>query len=136
MAALATIDKMEKTGVSGYVNSYGNNVMQLWKSVADSVGLPIKITSSFGCLASFAFDFPGSNIAKTLYVQWMLDHDILASTAFYPMLAHSEEEFALFAEALKDVFGRIAPLASAGENSLCSALRGPEAHCGFGRLLK
>ncbi len=136
VAALATINKMEKTDVAAYVNSYGNEVMKLWQEVAISVGLPIKITSKFGCLASFSFDFPGSNIAKTLYVQWMLDHNILASTAFYPMLAHGEAELALFTEALKDVFGKIASLATAGENALRSALRGPEAHCGFGRLLK
>ena len=48
----------------------------------------------------------------------------------------AEKNAETLSEALKDVFGRIAPLASAGKNSLCSALRGPEAHCGFGRLLK
>lgn len=135
-AALAAIDKMERTGVSAHVNDYGNEVMRLWKSVAETVGLPIKITSSFGCLASFAFDVPGGNLAKTLYVQWMLDHGILASPAFYPMLTHGKKEFALFADAVKDVFGRIAPLAAAGESAMRAALRGPEAHSGFGRLLK
>ena len=136
VAALAAIGKMEKTNVSAHVNAYGEKVMRLWKSVAETVGLPIRITSSFGCLASFAFDGPCGNLAKTLYVQWMLDHGILASPAFYPMLAHGEKEFALFADAVKDVFGRIAPLAAAGEVAMRAALRGPEAVSGFSRLLK
>lgn len=135
-AALATLAKMERTGVSAHVNAYGRKVMDLWKTAADEVGLPIKITSSFGCLASFAFDFPVSNLAKTLYVQWMLDYGILAAPAFYPMLSHGNAEFAVFAAAVRDVFARIAPLAAAGEDAMRSALRGPEAHSGFGRLLK
>ena len=135
-AALATIDKMEKTNVSSHVNEYGKRVMELWRKTADETGVPIRLTSSFGCLAAFRFDLPNANAVKTLFTQMMLDEGFLATTSFDPTLAHGDSEFALFAAALGKVFGKLADLIRSGPDAVSGALKGPEAHVGFGRLLK
>ena len=135
-AALATINKMEKSQVAKHVNSYGARIMDLWRKTAERQGVPIEITSSFGCLAAFRFTLPRSNAVKTLFTQMMLEEGILAGTAFYPTLVHGEAEYRLYSAALEKVFGKIAALATEGPQSVLLALHGPEAHSGFSRLLK
>ena len=134
-AALATIDKMEKTQVAQHVNEYGKRIMRLWQKTAEKTGVPIQIASNFGCLAVFRFDLPNPNAVKTLYTQLMLDEGFLAGTAFYPTLAHGDREFSLFASALEKTFSKIAELAGDGPEAINRAMKGPEAHIGFGRLL-
>lgn len=135
-AALATIEKMERTSVAEYVNAYGDRVMELWRRTARECSLPIRITSSFGCLASFSFDVQNANAVRTLFTQMMLDEGFLAGCAFYPTLTHGEQEFCSYETALKKVFPQLSARISEGEESVFKALRGPEAHTGFGRLLK
>ena len=135
-AALASIAKMERTKVSDHVRKMGERIMQLWHDAAEEVHLPLVLTSRFGCLASFAFNCPEANAVRTLYTQMMLDHDILAGVAVYPTLAHGEAEFQRFSMAVKDTFAKIAPIVASGPEAVKAALRAPEAHCGFQRLLK
>ena len=135
-AALATIGKMEKINVSAHVNEYGRRVMEMWKSSADAVGLPLELTSEFGCLATFSFKTPAPNAMRTLFTQLMLDRGFFAGTGFYPTAAHGEKEFTAYAQAVKEVFAVLAPLAGDGEKAILSALRGPEAHTTFARLVK
>ncbi|MBQ7207764.1 MAG: aminotransferase class III-fold pyridoxal phosphate-dependent enzyme [Lentisphaeria bacterium] len=135
-AALATIDKMEKTRVSVHANAYGKRVMQMWKAEADKAGLPIELTSSFGCLSSFRFKTPAPNVARTLFTQLMLERGFLAGTGFYPALTHGDKEFDLYASAVREVFAILSGLAAEGEKALRAALRGPEAHSTFERLVK
>ena len=135
-AALAVIDKMEKTQVAEKVNAYGNKVMKLWKETGEAVGLPVHIGSNFGCLAHFGFKTVAPNAVRTLFTQMMLDRGFLAGTGFYPTLVHGDKEFELYAAAVKEVFPVLADLASQGEEAVRAALRGPEAHTTFARLVK
>ncbi|MBQ7403898.1 MAG: aminotransferase class III-fold pyridoxal phosphate-dependent enzyme [Lentisphaeria bacterium] len=135
-AALATIDKMEKINVAARVNEFGHKVMKMWKSTADAVGLPLELDSEFGCLAYFAFKTAVPNAIRTLFTQLMLERGFLAGTGFYPTAAHGEQEFAAYSQAVKEVFAILAPLAAEGESAIRAALRGPEAHTTFARLVK
>ncbi|MBR7131439.1 MAG: aminotransferase class III-fold pyridoxal phosphate-dependent enzyme [Lentisphaeria bacterium] len=136
-AALATIGEMEKSNVSGYVNDYGDRVMAMWLKCAGKAGLPVKLTSSFGCLANFAFLTPLPNAVRTLFTRKMLDHGFLAAMAFYPTLAHGEKEFSLYAQAVEAVFTDLAETVAGGETAIRKALAGfPEAHTTFARLVK
>ena len=135
-AALATIDKMERSQVAQKVAAFGNRVMKLWQETAKAVALPLSLTSEFGCLACFKFDTPAPNAARTLFTQLMLERGFLAGTGFYPALPHGDAEFDLYAAAVREVFAILAPLAQEGEAAIRAALRGPEAHTTFQRLVK
>ncbi len=136
VAALATIDKMERTHVAEKVNAFGNRVMALWKDTAAAVGLPLETTSRFGCLAGFSLKVPAANAARTLFTQLMLERGFLAGAGFYPSLAHGDREFDLYAVAVREVFAILAPLAAEGEAAIRAALKGPEAGVTFQRLVK
>ena len=110
--------------------------MKMWQETAKAVDLPISLNSEFGCLAYFKFDLPTANLARTLFTQLMLERGFLAGTGFYPALPHGDAEFNLYAAAVKEVFAIIAPLAQEGEAALRAALKGPEAHTTFQRLVK
>jgi len=134
--ALATIDKMEKINVSAQVNNYGKQIMDVWKCAADAAGLPLDLTSEFGCLATFSFKTPASNAVRTLFTQLMLERGFLAGTGFYPTAAHGKKELDDYARAVREVFAVIAPLVKEGEEAIRAALRGPEGHVTFARLVK
>ncbi|MBO4619309.1 MAG: aminotransferase class III-fold pyridoxal phosphate-dependent enzyme [Victivallales bacterium] len=135
-AALATIAKMERSHVAEKVNTFGHRVMRLWEEAANAVGLPLETTSRFGCLASFRFKTPAPNALRTLFTQLMLERGFLAGVGFYPSLVHGDAEFDLYAAAVREVFAILAPLAQEGEGAIRAALKGPEAHTTFQRLLK
>lgn len=136
VAALATIDKLEKFNVAGHVNDYGNKVMELWKTSAAKNDLPIELTSEFGCLACFSFKCAAQTAMRTLFTKKMLERGFMASCGFYPTLAHTDKEFALYKQAVDEVFAELAVLAAGGEKAITGALDTPEAHCTFARLVK
>ncbi|MBE6358634.1 MAG: aminotransferase class III-fold pyridoxal phosphate-dependent enzyme [Lentisphaerae bacterium] len=135
-AALATIDKMERTNAAVHANNYGMQVMALWEKCAADAGLPLQLTSKFGCLASFQFKTPAPNVMRTLFTRKMLEKGILAGTGFYPTVCHGKAEFDLYAAAVSEVFSELAPIAAGGEDAVRAALTAPEAHTTFARLVK
>ncbi|MBE6366315.1 MAG: aminotransferase class III-fold pyridoxal phosphate-dependent enzyme [Lentisphaerae bacterium] len=136
VAALVTLQKMQQTNTASYVNNIGKQVMELWKTTAEKSALPIKLTSEFGCLATFAFDSCHANIMRTLFTIKMLERNFIAGTAFYPTMAHSSKELMLYGAALREVFAELAALHAAGSDAIKNALHTPEAHCTFARLVK
>ena len=134
-AALATINKMERTQVHKHVNAYGEKCFALWKAAGEKTGLPVKITSKFGCLATFSFETPYPEV-RTLFVTKMLERGILVTTAFYPTLSHGDREFEAYSQAVYEVFAEIADLAAQGEAAVKAASCGPVTVSGFGRLVK
>jgi len=135
-AALAAIDKMERTNVAEYVNAYGRRVMAMWEKTAAETGLPVKVNNSFGCLSGFRFATEAPNAMRTLFTQKMLARGFIAGTGFNPMLAHTEEDLKLYSAAAKEVFAELAPLAQGGEKAIRAELKHPEAHTTFARLVK
>ena len=135
-AALATIDKMERSHVAEHVNKFGMQVMDLWANAGKNASLPIKLGSTIGCLAYFAFDVENANAVRTLFTQKMLERGFLAGTGFYPTLAHTQKEFDLYDSAVKEVFAELAELVNNGGDAVKNALKTPEAHTTFARLVK
>lgn len=134
-AAIATINKMEKTKAWEYVNSIGSIVQKDWKDAANKYGLSISC-SGVPCLAHFGFTEHPLEL-KTLYTVLMLEEGFLGNTAFYPTLAHNEEVLALHREALDKVFGQIADiLKKGGIDAVLETLDGKVCQIGFKRLLK
>lgn len=134
-AALATIEKMEKTRVWEYVAGIGETIQKDWLDAAERNGLKVHI-SGIPCLAHFAFEDAPLEM-KTLYTRLMLEEGFLANTAIYPTLAHNEEILKKHRIALDKVFGKIAKeYAKGGKEALLECLEGEVCQTDFKRLLK
>jgi glutamate-1-semialdehyde 2,1-aminomutase len=132
-AALATIDKLEKHDVAGYVGRIGSKIMSLWRMYSNKHGLPVIVEDGYPCLAHFKFDHPLSQQLNTLYVQLMLERGFLAGVSIYPTFAHTEEIVKSYGEAIDEVFSIIAEYIK--EGNIEKMLKGPVAHTGFSRLI-
>ncbi len=133
-AALATIEKMEKVNASAYVKGVGEEVMTAWKETAEKYGLSIEI-GGFPCLLHFSFTEYAKEM-KTLYTVLMLKHGMLATTQFYPTMAHTKEIVALYKTALDSVFSEMGALYKKGYDAIIDAIGGEVCQSGFARLVK
>ncbi len=134
VAALATIEKMEKTHAWEYVNEVGVRLKKYWEDAAKKYSLKIH-TSGIPCLAHFDFDeFPLEN--KTLYTSLMLKEGFLGNTCIYPTLAHTNEILSLYENSIDRVFEKMAEVNLQGKDAICKSIGGPVCQTGFARLVK
>ena len=105
-AALAFLEKAERTRVWEHAGKIGKLITQAWKSTAGKYGLPLTVhcEPDFSCLAAFGFDGERANELRTLFTRKMLEKGFLATTGFYPTLAHTEKEAQSYIEALDQTF--------------------------------
>lgn len=134
VAALATLRKHGELNVAGRLCDLGKTVQAMWVEQAERAGLEVEVG---GMLPMSHFSFVGkaedqARALEALYVQLMLDQGILASTSYYAMNAHSDEDVAAYAEATARVFTQIAEVLDSG--TVVESLRGQPAAVGFGRL--
>ncbi len=133
-AALATIDKMEKTKAWEHARMVGEIVQRDWKDAAERHGLRISC-SGFPCLAHFGFEEYPLEL-KTLYTVLMLKEGFLAGTGLYPTLAHNEEILAIHREAMDRTFAKMAAIVKkGGKEAVLEAIGGPVCQTGFKRLI-
>ncbi len=134
VAALATIEKMERTRVWEHVARVGETVQKDWKDAAARYGVAIDC-EGIPCLAHFGFqDYPLE--LKTLYTVLMLKEGFLSNTGFYPTLAHNDAILAIHREAVDKVFAQIAQiLKTGGKEAVLEAIGGPVCQAGFQRLI-
>ena len=130
-AALATLDKMEKTKVWEYVAGAGARVKEDWKELGEKHGLPVSVPDGYPCLASFAFT-ENSAALKTLYTVLMLGQGFLGNTTIYATLAHTPDILDTYRIAIDAVFGKISDHIKAGDVE--EAIGGPVCTSGFTRL--
>ena len=133
-AALATLDKMERTRVWEHADRVGRIVQRDWQEAAARHGVGIEC-GGLPCLAHFGFaEYPLE--LKTLYTVLMLKEGFLGGTGLYPTLAHTDEILALHREALDRVFETIAAtLQKGGREAVLEAIGGPVCQTGFQRLV-
>ena len=133
-AALATIDKMEKTKVWEHADRIGNLVKKDWAEAAARHNVDIHI-SGVACMAHF--DFTDCKLElKTLYTALMLKEGFLGNNALYATLAHNDEVMALHREAIDKVFYQIGQIIrKGGKEAILEAIGGPVCNSGFKRLL-
>ncbi len=133
-AALATLDKMEKTRAWEYVNQIGEIVKKDWVDAAQRNGVEIDC-SGVPCLAHFSF-MDNKLELKTLYTALMLKEGFLGNNAIYPTLAHTEDVLALHREVIDKVFCQIGEIIKkGGKEAILEAIGGPVCNSGFKRLL-
>ena len=132
VAALATLDKMQKEEVSARIEKTGKIIQKIWKEQAARCHLPVAV-DGYPCLAHFKFDHPQHNDLRTLFTQGMLERGFLAGCGFYTTLAHTDSIVALYENAVAEVFADISLALS--QNKVREKLKGPPAHTGFQRLI-
>ena len=133
-AALATLNKMEKTRAWEYVNQIGEIVKKDWLDAAQRNGVEIDC-SGVPCLAHFGFTEHKLEL-KTLYTALMLKEGFLGNNAIYPTLAHTEDVLALHREVIDKVFNEIGEIIKkGGKEAILEAIGGPVCNSGFKRLL-
>ena len=132
VAALATLKKMKQVNAHEYINKIGKLVIKHWLEIAKKHNLNISVCQTRPCLTGFSFNYKNANELKTLFVQEMLKKGFLATTRFYSMLSHTENEVELYAKAVDETFAEIS--AAIETNDVAKKLKGPTAHTGFARL--
>ena len=134
-AALATIEKFEKTRIWEHIANVGQIVQKDWLDAAARHGVEIH-SSGLPCLAHFGFAEHALEL-KTLYTVLMLKEGFLGNVAMYPTLAHTEEILDLHRTAVDKVFYQIGEvLKKGGKEAVLEAIGGPVCQSGFQRLLK
>ena len=131
VAALATIDKIERVKAWEIADYVGGQVKKAWKELGEKYKLPVCAEGGFNCLAHFAFT-EHANELKTLYTVLMLKKGFLANTTIYPTTAHSDSIIERYSRAIDEVFAQIADIISKGK--ITESIGGEVAHTGFKRL--
>jgi glutamate-1-semialdehyde 2,1-aminomutase len=130
-AAIATIKKFKKMGVSRHLVDTGTRVQDGWRDISIAAGIDITV-SGIPPLAHFRFNEENSTVLETLFTQEMLSRGYLASSQVYAMLAHDEKLVGEYLATAGEVFSLLADALKAGNAT--DRLIGPVRHTGFNRL--
>ena len=134
-AALATINKIEKTKAWEHADRIGETVRKDWVDAAARHNVDIIPGTGFACIADFKFAENPLEM-KTLFTSLLLKEGFLGNNAIYPTLAHNDEILKLHREALDKVFSQIGDITKRGGiESILEAIGGPVCQSGFARLV-
>lgn len=131
VAALKTLEVMEREKSWDYITDIGNKVRAGWQKLADAHGLKIEHWG-LPSLAGYTFQSDNALAYKTLITQEMLGKGFLAGTSTYSSLAHTQEIHDLYFNALDPIFAQIKECEEGRE--VKELLTGPVCHAGFKRL--
>ena len=131
VAALKTLEVMEKLESWKQITSIGENIKKKLQILANKYSLPIEITG-LPALSSFSMLSKNWLKYKTLISQEMLRKGYLASNSVYVCIDHKDNIIYEYFEKLDSVFSMIADCEN-GQN-IDELLRGPVCHTGFKRL--
>lgn len=129
VAALKTLEVMEKIKSWEVITNIGSKVQGFWFDLEKEYGFGIDV---FGFPALTGFKFPEYNQEiKTFITQEMLKHNILATNVIYSSISH-EEHLDNYFEALASVFNYIGSLDNLSD--VTSLLEYPVSENAFSRL--
>ena len=131
VAALKTLEVMERTKSWEVVTNIGISVANRWSALAQKHGISISL-SGIKALPVFSFNSAKALEYKTLLTQEMLARGFLATTSFYASVAHTPELVECYFENLDEVFKTIKECEDGLD--VMTLLKGPVAHSGFKRL--
>jgi glutamate-1-semialdehyde 2,1-aminomutase len=131
VAALSTINKMEKNDVPTMLVRYGALINKGWSDLAKKHNLKTHI-SGIPPLTHISFDHESSLAIQTLYTQEMLKRGFLLGASVYTTYAYSDKIVQHFLDNTDTVFGIIKKAATDGQ--IVSSLKGEIMHAGFKRL--
>ncbi len=132
VAALKTLEVMDRTKSWELITNIGRGVGERWKALGIKYQLPIKV-SGLPSMPGFVIQSDNWLKYKTYITQEMLKSDILASNVIYICTEHGQQEIDNYFQILEPIFKVIA---SCEENHLVIdlLLDGPICHDGFERL--
>lgn len=131
VAALKTLDVMEKIRSWETITQTGLQVRSLWQQLADKHGLGI---THWGLPALTGYTFESSHALeyKTLVTQEMLSKGFLASNTCYVCIDHTPDVVNAYFDALDPIFGLVKECEDGRD--VTALLKGPICHAGFKRL--
>ena len=130
VAALATLEIMEKEKSWEIITSIGQLVKQRWTDLAEVAKVDI-VHSGIPALASFSFtEYPLEK--KTFFIQEMLARGYIASNSLYASLAHTDDILKSYFLECGEVFEQISKFSTREE--ITAHLKGGICHDGFKRL--
>ena len=89
-AGLATIDYMKKFNSQKKIIFKGKKIKKKWREISQKNSVQIQITG-LDALPTFSFKDLNNDIALTFFSQEMLKKSILASSQFFPTIAHKDK---------------------------------------------
>jgi glutamate-1-semialdehyde aminotransferase len=131
VAALATIEKMQRCNVSEKLVAMGERINAGWMACADRHNIDIEV-SGIAPLSHIHFKYPNHLAIQTFYTQEMLKLGFLVGAAVYSTYVYTNEIVDYFIKNSDKVFASIKKLLVSG--GVESALEGPVRHSGFRRL--
>jgi glutamate-1-semialdehyde 2,1-aminomutase len=133
VAALATLEKLERVDAQARIAETGRRLQTLIRDAAEAAGFSLTVAESYPCFVKLAFDAPHTAIKEALFVDRMLERGFLASTAIYPSVAHTDATVRRYEAAVGEVFIELAELERRGD--LPAAYPGPLPEKDFARLV-
>lgn len=130
-AALATLEKMDRTDPPAHVADIGRRIREGLAAIAGRCGVPLQITG-YPALTYLGFDHPKNMALMTLLTVRMLKAGYLAGASFYPTLAHRPEHVARFLAAAEPVFAELSEAIE--QDDIEGRIGGPVRQLPFGRL--
>ena len=130
VAALAMIEKFTRVNAAKHMMHIASMVQKVWEEKAEKHGLSIHI-GGFNPLLHFSFEQEHA-VRISYFSQEMLKRGFLASGSFYAMYAHTEQHVKEYAQAVDEVFARLAELILEGKVS--EKLEGLPVQPGFARI--
>jgi glutamate-1-semialdehyde 2,1-aminomutase len=131
VAALATLDVMEKEQSWQRITDTGRAITARWQALGQKYGLPLS-TAGVPALTGFSIKSPNGLAYKTLITQEMLSAGYLAATSVYTCTEHTPEIVDGYFAALEPIFQTIRECEDGRD--VKTLLKGPVAHSGFTRL--
>ena len=131
VAALKTLEIMERDKTWISVTDIGKYMKNRWSQIAKKFDLKIKILG-LPSLSTFSIESKDQQFYKTLIIQEMLKYNFLSPPAFYASTAHNKEIIDDYCEALEKVFLLIKKCEEGLPKE--SLLKGPICNSGFKRL--
>mgnify|MGYP003705907359 CR=1 FL=1 len=131
VAALKTLEVMEKVKPWETAVKVGMKVREIWSETAKANGLEISM-SGLPALSNYSFMSENALAYKTLITQEFLKLGYLAGTSLYASNAHDITKFDEYAAILNDVYKLIADCEDG--RSVNNLLDGQICHAGFKRL--
>ena len=131
VAALKTLEVMERTNSWDTITQIGLNIRERWQLLADQHGVGIDLWG-LPSLCGHSFQSENALAYKTLTTQEMLAKGYLASNSVYVCTEHTPDIVDGYFEALDSVFGLIKECEEGRD--VMTLLKSPICHSGFKRL--
>ena len=131
VAALATLEKMEKYRVPESLITYGKLINSGWQMIAKKHDIKIHI-SGIDPLTHISFEHENPLAIQTYYSQEMLKKGFLLGASVYTTYAYNEQIISQFIEASDGIFANIANILKT--DNIVNHLHGTTIDPGFKRL--